>query len=137
MARLLKLDQITEVIVPDPGQDAARDLVRAWHRVSKLLLRHDIHLHAPVDRKPRDRRHMPGTRWPWHRPRPVAHGVRIPVIDPRTGQVIRYSANAWGYDPVGDAGRHSRRLFWRPDTSGLAAGPERRIEWTVMLVHGS
>ncbi len=54
LARLLKLDQITEVIVPDPGQEAARDLVRARedtrgdlmrarHRVSKLLLRQGIH----------------------------------------------------------------------------------------------
>lgn len=54
LARLLKLDQITEVIVPEPGQEAARDLVRARedtrgdlmrarHRVSKLLLRQGIH----------------------------------------------------------------------------------------------
>ncbi|MBB6406524.1 transposase [Arthrobacter sp. AZCC_0090] len=54
LARLLKLDQITEVIVPDPGQEAARDLVRARedtlgdlmrarHRVSKPLLRQGIH----------------------------------------------------------------------------------------------
>jgi transposase len=43
LARLLKLDQITEVIVPDPGQEAARDLMRARHRVSKLLLRQGIH----------------------------------------------------------------------------------------------
>jgi transposase len=54
LARLLKLDQITEVIVPSPGQEAARDLVRARedirgdlmrsrHRVSKLLLRQDIY----------------------------------------------------------------------------------------------
>lgn len=53
LARLLKLDQITEVIVPDPAQEAARDLVRARedirgdlmrarHRVSKLLLRQGI-----------------------------------------------------------------------------------------------
>lgn len=50
LARLLKLDQITEVTVPYPGQEAARDLVRvredtcgdlmrARNRVSKLLLR--------------------------------------------------------------------------------------------------
>jgi transposase len=54
LARLLKLDQITEVAVPDPGQEAAWDLVRARedargdlmrarHRVSKLLLRQGIH----------------------------------------------------------------------------------------------
>jgi hypothetical protein len=54
LARLLKLDQITQVIVPDPGLEAARDLVRASedtrgdlmrarHRVSKLLLRQGIH----------------------------------------------------------------------------------------------
>lgn len=54
LARLLKLNQITEVAVPDPGQEAARDLVRARedtrgdlmrarHRVSKLLLRQGIH----------------------------------------------------------------------------------------------
>lgn len=53
LARLLKLDQITEVTVPDPGQEAARDLVRvredtrgdlmrARHRVSKLLLRQGL-----------------------------------------------------------------------------------------------
>ena len=53
LTRLLKLDQITEVAVPDPGQEAARDLVRARedtrgdlmrarHRVSKLLLRQGI-----------------------------------------------------------------------------------------------
>lgn len=29
LARLLKLDQITEVTIPSPGQEAARDLVRA------------------------------------------------------------------------------------------------------------
>ncbi|MDI2037357.1 IS110 family transposase [Paenarthrobacter nitroguajacolicus] len=54
LARLLKLDQITEVTVPSPSQEAARDLVRARedirgdlmrarHRVSKLLLRQGIH----------------------------------------------------------------------------------------------
>ncbi|TQJ38896.1 transposase [Arthrobacter sp. SLBN-112] len=53
LARLLKLDQITEVTVPSPGQEAARDLVRARedtrgdlmrarHRVSKLLLRQGL-----------------------------------------------------------------------------------------------
>jgi transposase len=53
LARLLILDQITEVIVPSPEQEAARDLVRARedirgdlmrarHRVSKLLLRQNI-----------------------------------------------------------------------------------------------
>lgn len=54
LARLLKLDQITEVTVPSTSQEAARDLVRARediradlmrarHRVSKLLLRQGIH----------------------------------------------------------------------------------------------
>ncbi|MCX2750531.1 IS110 family transposase [Arthrobacter sp. MI7-26] len=54
LARLLKLDEITEVTVPDPAQEAARDLMRsredtrgdlmrARHRVSKLLLRQGIH----------------------------------------------------------------------------------------------
>src|SRR6478735_7368603 len=53
LARLLKLDQITEVVVPEPAQEAARDLVRARedirgdlmrarHRVSKLLLRQGV-----------------------------------------------------------------------------------------------
>jgi transposase len=53
LCRLLRLDEIVEVIVPDPEQEAARDLVRAReavrgdlmrarHRVSKLLLRHGI-----------------------------------------------------------------------------------------------
>ena len=53
LARLLKLGEITEVTVPAPGQEAVRDLVRARedtrgdlmrarHRVSKLLLRQGI-----------------------------------------------------------------------------------------------
>jgi transposase len=53
LARLLKLDEIVEVTVPSPTQEAARDLVRARedvrgdlmrarHRLSKLLLRHGI-----------------------------------------------------------------------------------------------
>ena len=53
LARLLKLDEIVEVTVPSPTQEAARDLVRARedvrgdlmrsrHRVSKLLLRNGI-----------------------------------------------------------------------------------------------
>jgi transposase len=53
LARLLKLDEIVEVTVPSPAQEAARDLVRARedvrgdlmrarHRLSKLLLRQGI-----------------------------------------------------------------------------------------------
>jgi len=53
LARLLKLDEIVEVSVPTPTQEAARDLVRARedvrgdlmrarHRLSKLLLRQGI-----------------------------------------------------------------------------------------------
>jgi transposase len=53
LARLLQLDQIVAVRVPDVAQEAARDLVRARedvrgdlmrcrHRLSKLLLRHGI-----------------------------------------------------------------------------------------------
>jgi len=53
LARLLRLDQITEVAVPSVAQEAARDLVRARedcrvdlmrarHRLAKLLLRHGI-----------------------------------------------------------------------------------------------
>ena len=53
LARLLKLDEIVEVTVPSVEQEAARDLVRARedvrgdlmrarHRVSKLLLRNGI-----------------------------------------------------------------------------------------------
>ena len=53
LARLLKLDEIVEVTVPSVAQEAARDLVRARedvrgdlmrarHRVSKLLLRNGI-----------------------------------------------------------------------------------------------
>src|SRR4029453_10489391 len=53
LCRLLRLDEIVEVIVPDPEQEAARDLVRARedvrgdlmrarHRASKLLLRQGI-----------------------------------------------------------------------------------------------
>src|SRR4051794_9276171 len=51
LARLLRLDEITPVSVPSLGQETARDLVRARedargdlmrarHRLSKLLLRH-------------------------------------------------------------------------------------------------
>jgi transposase len=51
LARLLRLDEVTPVAVPTAGQEAARDLVRsredcrgdlmrARHRLSKLLLRH-------------------------------------------------------------------------------------------------
>lgn len=53
LARLLRLDEITAVTVPSVDQEAARDLVRARedcrgdlmrarHRLSKLLLRHGI-----------------------------------------------------------------------------------------------
>jgi transposase len=53
LARLLHLGQIVEVTIPSPGQEAARDLVRARedcrgdlmavrHRISKLLLRQGI-----------------------------------------------------------------------------------------------
>ena len=53
LARLLRLDEITSVAVPSVDQEAARDLVRARedcrgdlmrarHRLSKLLLRHGI-----------------------------------------------------------------------------------------------
>ena len=53
LARLLRMDQIVQVRVPEEGQEAARDLVRARedtrgdlmrcrHRLSKLLLRHGI-----------------------------------------------------------------------------------------------
>ncbi len=53
LARLLRLDEITSVVVPTVGQESARDLVRARedcrgdlmrarHRLSKLLLRHGI-----------------------------------------------------------------------------------------------
>ncbi|WP_405061708.1 IS110 family transposase [Kribbella sp. NBC_01505] len=53
LARLLRLDEITPVAVPSIGQETARDLVRARedcrgdlmrarHRLSKLLLRHGI-----------------------------------------------------------------------------------------------
>ena len=53
LARLLRLDQITAVAIPSVDQEAARDLVRARedcrgdlmrarHRVSKLLVRHGI-----------------------------------------------------------------------------------------------
>jgi transposase len=53
LARLLKLDEVVEVTVPSPAQEAARDLVRARedvrgdlmrarHRLSKLLLRQGI-----------------------------------------------------------------------------------------------
>ena len=53
LARLLRLDEVTSVTVPTVGQEAARDLVRARddcrgdlmrapHRLSKLLLRQGI-----------------------------------------------------------------------------------------------
>jgi transposase len=53
LARLLRLDEVTAVAVPSVGQEAARDLVRARedcrsdlmrarHRLSKLLLRHGL-----------------------------------------------------------------------------------------------
>lgn len=53
LARLLRMDEITPVVIPTVDQEAARDLVRARedcrgdlmrarHRLSKLLLRHGI-----------------------------------------------------------------------------------------------
>jgi transposase len=53
LAKLLRLEELTAVRVPDPAEEAARDLVRARedargdlmrarHRLSKLLLRHGI-----------------------------------------------------------------------------------------------
>jgi transposase len=53
LARLLRLDEVTAVVIPSAAQEAARDLVRARedcrgdlmrarHRLSKLLLRHGI-----------------------------------------------------------------------------------------------
>jgi len=55
LARLLRLDEIIAVAIPSADQEAARDLVRARegcrgdlvrarHRLSKLLLRHGIRL---------------------------------------------------------------------------------------------
>jgi len=57
LARLLRLDEVTSVSIPSVNQEAARDLVRARedcrgdlmrarHRLSKLLLRHRIVYHA-------------------------------------------------------------------------------------------
>ncbi|MCL3863309.1 IS110 family transposase [Actinotalea sp. K2] len=53
LARVLRMDQFTSVAIPSVEQEAARDLVRARedargdlmrarHRLSKLLLRHDV-----------------------------------------------------------------------------------------------
>jgi transposase len=53
LARLLRLDEIVSVRIPTPAEEAARDLdrareaarqdlMRARHRLSKLLLRHGI-----------------------------------------------------------------------------------------------
>ena len=53
LARLLRMDEITAVSIPSVGQEAARDVVRARedcrgdlmrarHRLSKLLLRHGL-----------------------------------------------------------------------------------------------
>jgi transposase len=53
LARLLRLGELVAVVVPEPAHEAARDLVRARedaradlmrarHRLSKLLLRHDL-----------------------------------------------------------------------------------------------
>ena len=53
LARLLRMDEVTAVVIPSADQEAARDLVRARedcrgdlmrarHRLSKLLLRHGI-----------------------------------------------------------------------------------------------
>jgi transposase len=42
LSKLLRLDEIGSVSVPSVAREAARDLVRARHRVSKLLLRQGI-----------------------------------------------------------------------------------------------
>jgi hypothetical protein len=42
LARLLHLDEFTPVSVPTVGAEAARDLMRARYRASKMLLRHGI-----------------------------------------------------------------------------------------------
>ena len=73
LARLLRLDEVTAVVVPSLDQEAARDLVRARedchgdlmrarHRLSKLLLRHGLAGPGPVPLRrgpPRRRRHPP------------------------------------------------------------------------------
>ena len=41
-SRLLRLDETTAVTVPSIAVETARDLMRARHRLSKLLLRHGI-----------------------------------------------------------------------------------------------
>src|SRR6185437_3047299 len=57
LARLLRVDEVTSVSIPSVSQEAARDLVRARedccgdlmrarHRLSKLLLRHGIVYYA-------------------------------------------------------------------------------------------
>jgi hypothetical protein len=48
LARLLRLDEVTPVVVPSVDEEAARedcrgDLMRAWHRLSRLLLRHGVY----------------------------------------------------------------------------------------------
>jgi len=53
VARLLRLDEVVPVRIPTPAEEAAHDLVRAReasrqdlmqarHRLSKLLLRHEV-----------------------------------------------------------------------------------------------
>ena len=72
LARLLRLDEITAVAVPTVEQEAARDLVRARedcrgdlmrarHRLSKLLLRHGI-VYSGGARLDRRARHLAARR---------------------------------------------------------------------------
>ena len=75
LARLLRLDEITPVAVPTVDQESARDLVRARedcrgdlmrarHRLSKLLLRHGIVYDDGAAWTTKHDRWLAGSTWP-------------------------------------------------------------------------
>jgi transposase len=90
LARLLRLDEITPVRVPGPEEEAARDLVRARedargdlmrarHRLSKLLLRHGAVYDATAWTRAHDQ---------WLRRQRFPSGPRSIVFDECYGRMV-------------------------------------------------
>jgi transposase len=100
LARLLRLGEITPVRVPGPEEEAARDLVRARedtrgdlmrarHRLSKLLLRHGLVYDATAWTRDHDA---------WLRKQRFQHGPLAIVFDECYGRMVDAKTRRDGLD---------------------------------------
>ena len=136
LCRLLRLDEIVEVIVPDADQEAARDLVRARedvrgdlmrarHRASKLLLRqrHRLSRQQNLDRNTSA----------------VAAAATLRRPGPAAGLRGRGGSGAVDHRPAGPAGRrdrgHGRRQQLHP-AGASAVLPARHLHLDRIRVGG-